>query len=593
LFSCVVIPGNLATGIGAGRAKQIYSTGDILNRRDFIKLSAAAMIVPSVAWTVSPDLPRLPIGMNLAGIADWEPGFPFRNLMWGARLWLTHDVHQGGKWETGMIDRIPLDENGYPLELPVVIHGVDKPQTVFTLLPNVRSPGRYVLLYDGEGDFEGLMNTKILKKSPGRVLLQMRHAGGNPNDPDPGQLEGIWLSRSKYGNHVRNMRIVSISDEHVDIEKDPFLPEFLEFCRPFHALRFMDWMVTNGSLEKDWVNRKKRSFYTMVGAGGDADKFYGAGVETSVFLLSGGVAIEICIELCNRLGIDAWFNVPHRATDDYIEQFALLVKDKLDSRLKVYLEFSNEIWNWGFIQAQWMLSSEIAAAPLERDGLNPWNDKKNHKGKDHPERTGVLFRRCFAIWEKVFSGADRRRLVRVCAVQHAWLDTAQRTLKYCMQHGGADALSPAGYFAPGPKEYAHWKERGAALTADEVIADLKIVLERDTSKWTRELAVLARSYKVDLLIYEGGQHVQPEGQQELPYMPALAAAQKHQGMYDLYMQNFRLHKEVGCKLFCALSSVGRQGTRWGSWGHAERYGQPQSETTKLRALLDCNVPRNL
>jgi hypothetical protein len=176
-------------------------------------------------------------------------------------------------------------------------------------------------------------------------------------------------------------------------------------------------------------------------------------------------------------------------------------------------------------------------------------------------------------------------------VQHAWLDTAQRTLKYCVEHGGADALAPAGYFGPGPSEYAKWKMRGAALTADEVIADLNVAFVRDTSKWTRDTAALARSFKVDYLVYEGGQHIQPEGQQELPYMPALAAAQKHPGMYDLYLKNFNLHQENDCKLFCAYTSVTGQGARWGSWGHAARYKQPLSETPKLRALLDTNTMR--
>jgi len=564
-----------------------------MDRREFIKLSATVLFAPSVAWSASPDLPRLPIGMNLAGIADWEPGFPFRNLMWGARLWLSRDALHGGNGDTGLIDQIPLDANGYPLELPFSIKGIYQPQTVYTFLPNVRSPGRYVLLYDGEGSFEGVINTKIVNKSPGRLELEMKHARGNPYDPNPEQLEGIWITRSVRGNHVRNMRIVLLADEHVDLERNPFLPEFLEFCRPFHALRFMDWTYTNGSLEMDWPNRKQRSFYTMVGAGGDADRVYGVGAPASQYLLSGGVAIEICIELCNRLGIDAWFNVPHRATDDYIEHFARLVKDKLNPRLKVYCEFSNEIWNGSFIQYSWMMKSEAAALPLEANGFNPWEDREKHKGKDHPERTGALFRRCFAIWEKVFAGKDRQRLVRVCSVQHEWLDSARRTLKYCMQHGGADALSPAGYFSPGQGEYAHWKKRGAALTADEVIADLRIALERDTSKWTRDMAALARSYNVEMLVYEGGQSVLPDGQQELPYMPALAAAQQHPGMYDLYLQNFRLHQEVGCKLFCAFSSVGRQGTRWGSWGHAARYGQPLSDAPKLRALLDVNIPPSI
>jgi len=50
---------------------------------------------------------------------------------------------------------------------------------VFTLLPNVRPrpPGRYVLLYDGDGDFAGVMSTKIIDKSPGRVLLEMQLQG--------------------------------------------------------------------------------------------------------------------------------------------------------------------------------------------------------------------------------------------------------------------------------------------------------------------------------------------------------------------------------------------------------------------------------
>ncbi len=561
-----------------------------MDRREFIKLSAAVLVVPTAVYGIPSNFPKLPIGMNLSPIADWEVGFPFRNLMWGARLWMTRNVHGDGQWDTAAIGRISLDGDGYPLELPQKVVGVEQPQTVFTLLPNARKPGRYVLLHDGEGDFEGVLNTKIVSRIAGRLLLEMKHARGNPNEPNPEQLEGICITRSKRGNHVRNMRIVALADEKVNLAHDPFLPEFVDFCRPFHALRFMDWMNTNGSLEKDWANRKQHSFYTMVGTGGDADRFFGDGVSPSQYLLAGGVAIEICIELCNRLGVDAWFNVPHRATDDYIEQFARLVKDRLDPHLKVYCEFSNEIWNWSFIQSSWMLRSEIAAAPLEANGFNPWADKLKHQGKDHPERTGVLFRRCFAIWEKVFAGEDRRRLVRVCAVQHAWLDTAQRTLKYCMEHGGADALAPAGYFGPGQTEYAHWKKRGAALTADEVIADLKNAFARDTSKWTRDMAALAHSFNVDMLVYEGGQHIQPEEQQELPYMPALAAAQKHPGMYDLYMQNSQLHQDIGCKLFCAYSSVSKQGTRWGSWGHAERYRQPLSETPKLRAILDVNTP---
>jgi hypothetical protein len=562
-----------------------------MTRRKFMQVSAAVLALPSMAGSAVTKSAQLPVGMNLAGIADWEPGFPFRNLMWGARLWMTRNVAEGGRWDTGLLEQIPLDGDGYPLELPLRLDEVDQKQIVFTLLPNVRPPGRYVLLFEGDGDFAGVLNTKIVEQKPGRVLLEMRNARYGLLNQTPEQLEGICITRSRRGNHVRNIRIVSAADEYVDLTLDPFLPEFIAFCKPFHVLRFMDWMTTNGSLEKEWSGRKRLSFYTMVGAGGDADRFWGDSLKPVQFLLSGGVAIELCIQLCNQLGIDAWFNIPHRATDEYIEQFARLVKARLDPRLKVYCEYSNEVWNWGFVQSKWMLRSQVAAAPLEAAGANPWVNRDKFEGRDHPERMGVLFRRCFSIWERVFAGAERQRLVTVCAVQHAWLDTAQRTLKYCMQHGGADALAPAGYFGPGKVEYAHWATRGAALTADEVVADLNVTFERDTAKWTRDSAALAKSFGVKYLVYEGGQHVQPEGQKEAPYMPALAAAQKHVGMYELYKRNFALHQEVGCSLFCAFSSVGRRGTRYGSWGHAEHYGQPLEETPKLRALLETNTPR--
>jgi hypothetical protein len=556
------------------------------SRREFItQTTAGALALLMPRWArglIGPDV-QLPIGMNLAGIADWETGFPFRNLMWGARLWLTRNQADGGPWSTDLLDSIPLDPNGYPLQVPLQVAGHAEPQILFTIVPNTRQPGRYVLLHDGEGEIAGLMNTRVVEARPGRVVLDMKHQTDG--------LEGIVLKRSLKGNHLRAIRIVPLADEQTDLDKNPFLPEFREFCQPFHCLRFMDWMCTNASLEETWATRKNRSFYTMVGASGDADRYFSKGPSKGEYLLSGGVAIEVCIQLCNALGIDAWFCVPHRADDDYIRQFATLVREQLDPKLNVYVEFSNEIWNWGFMQAQWMLKNRYAGEQLEKRGIKAWEDAEKTKGSSHPERIGALFRRCFGVWEDVFSGANRKRLVRVCAVQHAWLDTAERTLKYAMENGGTDTLSPAGYIGPGDREYGAWEQRGAALTAKEVIADLNRSFDCDSSVWTKAQAGFAKKYGVRYIVYEGGQHLQPKGQAELPYMPALAAAQQDPGMYDLYMRNLKLHQEIGCSLFCAFSSVGRQGSRYGSWGHMARYDQPLSEAPKMRAILDVNTPK--
>ena len=38
---------------------------------------------------------------------------------------------------------------------------------------------------------------------------------------------------------------------------------------------------------------------------------------------------------------------------DYIESLARLVKERLDPQLKAHVEYSNEMWNWTFDQAEW------------------------------------------------------------------------------------------------------------------------------------------------------------------------------------------------------------------------------------------------
>ena len=54
-----------------------------------------------------------------------------------------------------------------------------------------------------------------------------------------------------------------------------------------------------------------------------------------------------------------WVNVPLMVDDDYITKFATLLKEQLDPSLVVYVEYSNEIWNYGFSQFSWNLNQAI------------------------------------------------------------------------------------------------------------------------------------------------------------------------------------------------------------------------------------------
>lgn len=520
--------------------------------------------------------------MNLSQVSDYDAGFPFRNLMWGARPWSTHNAGGGGPWETNQHEAFTFDADGYPGVVPVKGSGSLPLQSVFSMLPNGLTPGKYVLLHDGEGKFAGVMGTRVISQGKGRALLEMTQNGRLP--------EGISIESSNSANPVRNMRIVPLADEHIDLARDPFRPEFLEFCRPFHALRFMDWGRTNNSIEEEWSSRRRPTFYTMVGVSGNPDDTQGHAPDAFQRRFAGGVAHEIMITLANTLGIDPWFCIPHRATDQYVAEFAKLVHAKLDPKLKAYVEVSNEIWNWGFLQAGWMLQSRRLGDMVEAKGGKPW--EASGKGTSHPERIGALFGHVLQVWQNAWPAADRKRSIRVCATQTGWLEVALRTIDATMANGGCDAVAQTAYFGPNDEHYDRWAARGAALTGEEVINDMRMVVSKQAQPGAALTAAQhAKKLGLRYLVYEGGQHLQPKNQAELPYNPALGAAQTLPAMYDLYLETLRTEVHLGCSLFCAFNSVGGQGSRWGSWGVTTSYDQPVANAPKYRALLAANTPR--
>lgn len=525
-------------------------------------------------------IPKLPIGMNLAPFSDYAEGFPFRNLMWGARPWMTHAADGSGKWSTDQEKAFTLDADGYPVEIPVKVAGLP-PQSVFTLLPNTLKPGKYVVLHDGDGSIGGVMETRVIDQAKGRVLLQMSHNRKG--------LEGISISRSNPADPVRNIRIVALADEHVDLAADPFLPEFIKFCREFHTLRFMDWGATNGSVEEEWASRRRPTFYTMIGTSGDPDEHAMSPFQQR---FSGGAAHEVMIALCNKVGANPWFCIPHRATDAYIRAFAKLIHAKLDPKLKLYIEVSNEIWNWQFKQAHWMLQSRRLGDLVEAKGGKAWDDPAKTKGASHPERIGMLFGHALQTFYDAWPARDRARVVRVCATQTAWLDVALRTIDTCVANGGCDAVAQTAYFGPNDTQYNRWNARGAALAGAEVINDMRsVVQEQIQGGAALDAARHAKKLGLKYIVYEGGQHIIPKDQAETPYNSALGAAQSLPGMEDLYLDILRTEVHLGCSMFCAFNSVGGYGSRFGSWGHKVSYDQPNSEAPKFRALIAANVPR--
>ena len=107
--------------------------------------------------------------------------------------------------------------------------------------------------------------------------------------------------------------------------------------------------------------------------------------------------------MSNRLNADPWLNIPHLADDDYVINFAQTVKDNLNSNRKVYIEYSNEIWNGPYYETIYSkLKANELGYGLSDAGLNKFYVKRSLE--------------IFKIFEDVFAG-QTNRLVKVIASQ--------------------------------------------------------------------------------------------------------------------------------------------------------------------------------
>ena len=519
-------------------------------------LALAALLLlllpsPALAQPIASDSCKLRIGTNLSGPSDWGSEWPFVNIMKYGRTWITHNTVwvSGGQnpWDTGLLDHIQFDANGYPLSLPADVPGAEAPQAVRAIWANTRALplGRYVLLYDGEGDLSVWGDAALASSAPGRLEFELSHQSN---------IFTISILRSVEGDHVRNMRVLMPGTE-ATYETAPFSAAWLEKLAPFKVLRFMDWGRTNNSAMRHWHQRTQHSDYTWT--------------EKS------GVPYEQWIALCNLKKADAWVCVPHAADEDYIRQLAQLFRDELHPDGKIYVEWSNETWNWIFSQAQYGLDSLGQSLP--------W-----------PERMGPRIARVMELWTEVFAGQEHR-LVRVLASQHAWWDLGERTFAQIQAMGQAhliDAISPAAYMGLDNDVLSSWS---AGTTGQQVLDHARAFTFNPANYAMRgwqAYAALARDNGKKLLFYEGGQHFTPHPfGSEQPYCPALLSCQTLPGMYNLYQELFDTLRRLSNEemLFMNFSFISPPNCRYGSWGALESQffqHEPFEDAPKYLALLE-------
>ncbi len=543
-----------------------------------IQDAAAREVSPNTPFrTPDSDTPKLAglgladpaLAMGLSRISDWGTQQPFIDRMKTARPWIGHLPGQWGGVSFDELDaRGLLDEEGWVWGLPEDIEAVET--LILTDLPEAADgySGRYRVSWLGAGDVEITGRGRVTKRAAGEIWFDFSPGEGpvglKIRDPDP----------ERVGDYVRDIKVIKTG--HIELAEAGaiFNPYWISRVDDLRLVRFMDWMMTNGSTQSTWDARPRTTDFS-----------YGWR----------GVPVEIMVRLANEIAADPWFTMPHLADSDYMRRFATYVRDHLDAPLMAHVEYSNELWNWGFKQAQW----------AQREGEARWG-----AGQDvQMQYAGMKAAEMAQVWGAVFGDAAETRLIRVLSTHTGWPGFEAGLLQAPLWQAEGnpapvtlfEAYGVTGYFGvslgleDGAKQLRGWlrEAREAAITSGEAQGLKRAALEAhvDTHKhdgvaakaadWLRQGDLrelfeellpyqqkVARKHGLALVMYEGGNHAVGVGEiandaELTAFFTTFASSEEMGELYDSLLQRWR---GLGGRSFNAFVDVATP-SKWGSWGH--------------------------
>ena len=567
------------------------------------------------------DNPLAPLSSNLNAINDFSDEFPFVNLMKSSRDWIPGNA-------SGCFDCREPGSNPScvaPNACPVTINR-DADGYVTSLLPNqiVRTimhagstpgrlpPGNYTMRFDGAGTFQ-LLGASQVSQSPGELVFNVESSTANNI--------GFALTAVTAGNPVRNIRIlppggVCANDERRFCngatpcasgancslfvtagvaDQQIFHPRFLKNVEGYRMLRYMDWMETNSSPVVSFADYP---------------------TPTAAFWHR--VPPQILAALGNRISADIWINIPHGASNSFIDAFATVLRDNFRTDRRVYLEYSNENWNGIFSQGreigrQFCPGFADLAANCQQDGV-PGNGiacEIDPSTFSIPQPAGgACFQALVRAWgdrsvqiferfDTVFGASARQRLVRVIAAQAANPDLGRQIL--VRQATGqtftvasrTDAYASAPYFGT---EYCTPDNGFNPDTHPQIYASTSAFLDHlETQGLDRARGFMQGSKNmlssnfpasgIRHISYEGGQHLVGVG--GFTFNPTCITrfdeANRNARMgtlYQSYLGDWKLNGDE----FTHFYNVGRWGP-FGHWGLLEFQDQDPASSPKFSGIL--------
>ncbi|MFO1481961.1 MAG: hypothetical protein U1F71_01235 [Verrucomicrobiaceae bacterium] len=446
--------------------------------RAWLALSLSIGCLPQARGIDETALPQL--GMNLDGVNYYSTPY-FANALMQGNAWLEFT---GFNWGSGVstYGNPQFNANGYPqylnpgTGLRAVCYGL---HTNYSNRPatwparDTLAIGKIVVTWQGDAD---------IRLTGGQFIA------GESNGASTGRIvNGRRVYLQVSGTAYSNITVVDINaaapitdikvwlpdpsdPQNQSLEGQLFHPTALARLGggPWGWLRFMDWNITNASPQQDWSDRRLPSHVFQSGVLNPRSPATGFGGDRGT-----GVAFEHMVTMSNATNKDLWINVPHLATTDFITKLAQLIAfgsdgvnpyasaqaspvyPPLNANLRVYVEYSNEIWSNGnsFPQGNWA-QDQATAAGISKAQFN-----------------ARRFCDVWAIFQSVFGGTSR--LVRVGAIFTGNQTYTQDFLNEAKNYGTTlspaqepDIVSPTTYFGNGIQDWAYSKAQAQAGTGD-------------------------------------------------------------------------------------------------------------------------------
>ena len=513
------------------------------------------------------------IGMNLENVVDWSPAWTFTDAFNASRGWIAQEFNTATwetTWDVGATNPIRVDADGNPTVLTSRVNAAGQTirQMAATLMfrdtGGAHPAGVYRAEWDGTGRVTFGFDATVV--ATGRTTAGRSFADLQVAPSDNGIL--MRVEETSPADPVRNFDVwmpdyagQSFAGQRWSpgASFSPFHPLFRQRLAPFGTIRFMAMQETNTSDIRTWADRRDAN-----------DIRQGSGIDGSPSEpLANGMSVEYMVRLANDLHADPWFNMPHMADDTFVRNFATYVRDNLEPGRKVYVEWSNEIWNfgWGFEASQWVMDQTRLP---QNAGLDNWQ-VAGHEAK-----------RDLDIWTSVFAG-QTSRLVRVAS---GWAANDWVTNRVVESMGGAfDAIAIAPYFSPDDAKRATYT---TATSVDTILADTRAAVGTSVG-WVRTHQALADAWStrlgrdIQLVAYEGGPHMDGRN---APYQDAFYRAVNDPRMGDIYRDYLKSLDAAGMDLFLDFQFTGQPGASpWGDFAKLHRMDEPLGTASRYNAIV--------